>query len=260
MRSDYYIHPEFGYLAPTGRFRRELKVGLLSVLFGMATGVAAVSGISLGSREHDRHSEPSAAAHGIVAGSPIHEEGSDGSRKVAPAGASEPSTQNADSNIAASNSKPDPSTGRIRNSALTVKEACQGNVDASCSSKGEHTGSRPRSLPRITGSPAIARLPLGRSGPSSSGTSQSDVRPDLAPATPLAKQLPAPAGTERGKQKKKALSQNASRHFEINSANSREDSENISTARAEESQTRRLGRRSARDSSGHPRGFWAWSR
>ena len=44
MRSDHYIHPEFGYLAPTGRFRRELKVGLLSVLFGMATGVAAVSG------------------------------------------------------------------------------------------------------------------------------------------------------------------------------------------------------------------------
>jgi hypothetical protein len=258
MRSDHYIHPEFGYLAPTGRFRRELKVGLLSVLFGMAIGVAAVSGISLGSREHDRHSEPSAAAHGIVPGSPIHEEGSDGRRGVAPAGASEPSTQNADPNIAAS--KPDPSTGRIRNSALTVKEACPGNVDAACSSKGEHAGSRPRPLPPITGSPAIARLPLGRSGPSSSGTSQSDVRPDLTPATPLAKQLPAPADTERGKQKKKALSQNASRHFEINSANSREDSENISTARAEESQTRRLGPRSARDSSDHPRGFWAWSR
>ena len=54
MRSNRYIHPEFGFLAPTSRLRRELRVGLFSMLFGIGVGVAAVAALRVDSR--DRHS------------------------------------------------------------------------------------------------------------------------------------------------------------------------------------------------------------
>jgi len=66
MGSDHYIHPEFGYLAPTRRFRRELRGGLLSMLLGMGIGVVASSGIN---HYQGRSSEPSAGAHDVVADS-----------------------------------------------------------------------------------------------------------------------------------------------------------------------------------------------
>src|SRR5262245_6886080 len=42
MRSDRYVHPEFGLLSPTPRLRRELWMAFFSVLFGIAIGAAAV--------------------------------------------------------------------------------------------------------------------------------------------------------------------------------------------------------------------------
>jgi len=148
-------------------------------------------------------------------------------------------------------------------SALAAKKVCQGDVDVSCSSKGQ-AGSRPRPLPRVGDSPSIARLPLGRSDPSASATSHSDVRLDLKPAKPLAKQATAPSATEtiplpREKQKKTRGSENASRQLEVNSHNSQENSGNVATARAEERHMRSRGRQWGRDSSGGPKGFWDWS-
>jgi hypothetical protein len=46
MRSDRYVHPEFGLLSPMPRLRRELRTAFLSVLFGIGIGAAAVIALS----------------------------------------------------------------------------------------------------------------------------------------------------------------------------------------------------------------------
>jgi hypothetical protein len=42
MHSDRYVHLEFGFLSPTPRLRRELRMAFFSVLFGIGIGAAAV--------------------------------------------------------------------------------------------------------------------------------------------------------------------------------------------------------------------------
>jgi hypothetical protein len=46
MRWDPYVHPEFGFLSPTPRLRRELRTAFFSVLFGIAIDAAAVIALS----------------------------------------------------------------------------------------------------------------------------------------------------------------------------------------------------------------------
>src|SRR5216117_2751245 len=46
MRSDRYVHPEFGLLSPTPRLRRELRMAFFSVLFGIGIGAATVIALS----------------------------------------------------------------------------------------------------------------------------------------------------------------------------------------------------------------------
>ena len=46
MRSDRYVHPEFGLLSPTPRLRRELRMAFFSVLVGIVIGAAAVIALS----------------------------------------------------------------------------------------------------------------------------------------------------------------------------------------------------------------------
>ena len=43
MPPAYDIHPEFGYLCPAPRVRRELRVAVVSVLFGIVVGAAIVT-------------------------------------------------------------------------------------------------------------------------------------------------------------------------------------------------------------------------
>ena len=90
MRSDHYLHPEFGFLVPTGRLRRELRVGLLSMLFGVGMGMAAVTALSIGSRDHQQGSARSAGAGGAVvtASGAAREDGGNG-RRVEAAGTDE---------------------------------------------------------------------------------------------------------------------------------------------------------------------------
>jgi len=42
MHLDHYAHPEFGWLSPTRRFRRELRTSFLSALIGIGIGAAAM--------------------------------------------------------------------------------------------------------------------------------------------------------------------------------------------------------------------------
>jgi hypothetical protein len=46
MHSERYVHPEFGFLSPTPRLRRDLRTALLSLLFGIGIGATAVIALS----------------------------------------------------------------------------------------------------------------------------------------------------------------------------------------------------------------------
>jgi hypothetical protein len=52
MRSDRYVHPEFGLLSPTPRLRRELRMTFFSVMLGIGIGAAAVIALS-GNKSRD---------------------------------------------------------------------------------------------------------------------------------------------------------------------------------------------------------------
>ena len=58
MRSDRYVHPEFGHLAPRSQWRRELRVRFVSMLLGI--GVAAAAAAALGWAH--RHGESGSAS------------------------------------------------------------------------------------------------------------------------------------------------------------------------------------------------------
>ena len=49
MPPTYYVHPEFGYFCPGPRARRELRVAVVSILFGMVIG-AAIMTVGAGQR------------------------------------------------------------------------------------------------------------------------------------------------------------------------------------------------------------------
>jgi hypothetical protein len=70
MRSEHYIHPEFGLLAPTPRAKRELLIGFFSLLFGISIGIVAVSVILSGERSGDGTLASPAAAQGSVPPTP----------------------------------------------------------------------------------------------------------------------------------------------------------------------------------------------
>ena len=52
MRSERYVHPEFGCLAPAPRLRRELRVGFFAMLFGMGVGALAVIAFSIDNQQN----------------------------------------------------------------------------------------------------------------------------------------------------------------------------------------------------------------
>ena len=66
MPSAYHLHPEFGYFCPTPYLRRQLRVAIVSVLFGAIIG-GSIATLRAG---HDRHPDgASTAAHVNVSNS-----------------------------------------------------------------------------------------------------------------------------------------------------------------------------------------------
>jgi len=63
MPSAYHVHPDFGYLCPTPYRRRELRVAMVSILFGAIIG-SSIATLRAG---HDRNPDgASTAAHADV--------------------------------------------------------------------------------------------------------------------------------------------------------------------------------------------------
>ena len=66
MPPAYHVHPEFGYFCPTPRRRRELRVAIVSILFGAIIG----GSIATLRAAHDRHPDRApTAAHVNVSNS-----------------------------------------------------------------------------------------------------------------------------------------------------------------------------------------------
>jgi hypothetical protein len=63
MAWDQYTHPEFGFLCPTQRLRRELRIAVLFSLFGAIAGAVGVVALGASSRNTD----PTAVASVITA-------------------------------------------------------------------------------------------------------------------------------------------------------------------------------------------------
>src|SRR3954466_11019048 len=71
MHFGHYAHPEFGWLSPTPRWRRELRTRFLSGLFGIGIGAAGVLALNGYASIHDvptshevRWQQPPAVAAG----------------------------------------------------------------------------------------------------------------------------------------------------------------------------------------------------
>jgi hypothetical protein len=69
MHLERYVHPEFGFLSPTPRLRRDLRTAFLSLLFGIGIGAAAVIALS-GNNNGDDTRGP----HGVRSASVVSEE------------------------------------------------------------------------------------------------------------------------------------------------------------------------------------------
>ena len=235
MGSDHYFHPEFGWLAPTSRFRRELRVGFFSMLFGMSIGAIAVGALSAGSRDAGTNSVSPVATRGVVAPLITTEALPSGSGNKRPEAVSinidqtrtknEVSTRDPIKPVTAS-TQPGNSDGR------NAKTACDGNKFA-CLENARRAGGRGGAgTPAANDGPLIARVPLGRAEPSI-GTLQAGGRSSVA-----GQQSVAP---ERATQP--ALPQDLATMDRPNS-----------NAKS------RVGRADVRDSSSSPLRFWDWSR
>jgi hypothetical protein len=145
MHSARYVHPEFGFLSPTPRLRRELRMAFFSLLFGIGIGAAAVIALS-GNNTADDARVP----HGVGSASVISEDRTD---YKSPQAASIEKELNKDHT-----GKPDRSTAdaNSENPKPNATTTCEGN-SSSC-------GNRPRAkrTPAANEALAIGRAPLGR--------------------------------------------------------------------------------------------------
>src|SRR5262249_13280069 len=145
MRSDRYVHPEFGLLSPTPRLRRELRMAFFSVVLGIVIGAAAVIALS-GNKSPD-----DAQVSGLSLASVISEHGTevmlDNEVKDRTSQSNGPKAQ-----VNSENDKPNPTT------------RCEG-ANPSCGTP-PPPASRPRAMrkPAANDAVAIGRAPLGRPG------------------------------------------------------------------------------------------------
>lgn len=138
MRSDHYLHPEFGVLSPTPRFRRELRTACFSVLFGIGIGAAAVIALT-GNKDAD----DVGVSHRLSSASVT------GEKKVHEVDASKPDRSTAEANS--------------ENEKKTTAKTC-GGTNSSCGNIPLRSTEPPAMRMRAANDGlTIGRVPLGRS-------------------------------------------------------------------------------------------------
>ena len=154
MRSDHYLHPEFGVLSPTPRFRRELRTACFSVLLGIGIGAAAVMALSGNNDDDDAgvsHRRSSASVTAEQPAQPVlsynGQQAAGIEKKVHEVDASKPDRSRAEPNS--------------ENEKMTAATRCAGS-NSSCGDIGS-TKSRAMRMRAANDGSTIGRAPLGRS-------------------------------------------------------------------------------------------------
>jgi hypothetical protein len=264
MEHSGHLHPEFGLLSPAPRLRRELRIAASSLVFGGIAGALCVSGV-IALRHSDRASMEIAAAPTATASQTTASQESDPR--------SDPS---ADGRAAS------PET----HAATAARPQASADVSAHTSSETSAPASaiapkaRMVRIRKAVDSPAIARLPLGRSeAPAAAAppadTPESTQASNAAPAgSDVPASAPEKAATRAGareefadsspqKKASKTVRNASSRRNDAGNdsfwRDERQDDWNARAAAANDARNP-VGRANAREAASSFRGFWDWSR
>jgi hypothetical protein len=248
MHSDRYVHPEFGFLSPTPRLRRELRTAFFSVLFGIGIGAAAVIALS------GNNTDDAGVSHGSSSASVISDQPTD-----AMLGYNSPQAAGIEKEVNKDHtSKPDGSTAEVKTNDTTT---CEAN-NSSCRNV-PHPPGKPRGMqmPAANDALAVGRAPLGRP----------DASFGTASAAPLASSERAPEHSTADRSEdlpgSKRLTHKKPPKTARNPHRPRQDAPNYPEDRAAswighgyERSVGELGRAYSLDRSFGQRGFWDWSR
>ena len=188
MEHSSHLHPEFGLLSPTPRLRRELRIAASSLLFGGIAGALCVSGV-IALRPSDRAAmEIAEAPRATASQDAASHEGEPGSGPSADARA----------------------TGPESHAGTAARPPASADVSAQRPSETSEPAGAPASAiapkPRMVrirkavDSPAIARLPLGRSEAPAAAAPPADTpeSTQASNAAPAGSDVPAAAREEAG--------------------------------------------------------------
>jgi hypothetical protein len=183
MEHSSHLHPEFGLLSPTPRLRRELRIAVSSLLFGGIAGALCVSGV-IALRHSDRASMEIAEAPRATA-----------SREAASQESELGTGLSADTRAASSESHAG-TAARPQASADVPAQSSETSAPASA------IAPQPRMvrIRKAVDSPAIARLPLGRSEAPAAAAPPADTpeSTQASNAAPAGSDVPAAAPEKAG--------------------------------------------------------------
>ena len=183
MEHSSHLHPEFGLLSPTPRLRRELRIAASSLLFGGIAGALCVSGV-IALRHSDRAAMVIAEApHATASQEAASQEIERGSGPSADARAASPERS--------AGTAPRPQA-----SADVPAQSSETSAPASA------IAPQPRMvrIRKAVDSPAIARLPLGRSEAPAAASPPADTpeSTQASNAAPAGSDVPAAAPEKAG--------------------------------------------------------------
>jgi hypothetical protein len=185
----HYTHPEFGFLSPAPRLRRELRLAVVAGAFGAVIGAAGVIALS----STDRNDNPASLVRALPT-----------QARPQPTGAPEHPPTRAGADIA-SNSQA-PSSSKERQTLIVPSEGrtIETNHATGCEDRSSFSAGRPCSPKRLhrgpraaDNGPEIARVPLGR--PAVLAAPAVAARADSASASSRASMPPPTAQADAGK-------------------------------------------------------------
>jgi hypothetical protein len=252
MHLDHYAHPEFGWLSPTPRLRRELRTAFLSGLFGIGIGAAGVIALN----GYANHDEPT--SHEVSWQDPPAVAARDNTLQTA---------RIEDELNKDHTGKPDGSTAAHSKNGTNPATTCEDN-SSSCPDvrivPGRLRGMR---MPAANDASAIGRIPLGHSDASAGMTSAaSSDGPERAPETATSSRPQQRNADDAAASSKRTDSNRLSRKKPYKTARSQNPSgqgapnEDRVSGRGYDRPVGELGRTFAHNRSYGQKGFWDWSR
>jgi hypothetical protein len=198
MPSSQYLHPEFGYLGPTSRWRRDLKVAVVSALFGAIASAGSLA-VLIADRDSKTDGPSTSARVEASAAQPASDPGPIAQPTQQASRAPLPTTETTPSPTDGANTARPETDGKSNaakpdaSGAPGSKAACDDStwsqLDGKCLLQDKP---RKQRLRAANDAPAIGRAPVGRStAPSAPAASSSDDA--QGPASPPGAAQPKPA-------------------------------------------------------------------